>query len=416
MKLYVVVIGDELLLGHVADTNSSYIARTVEPLSWQLAGVEIVADDSDAIAGACRSALERADIVVTTGGLGPTRDDITKGALMRLFGGKLYHNADVQANVERVMAERSCPINELTRLQAMVPDSAEVIQNRVGTAPILWFEQGGKVLVSMPGVPFEAELMFAEGVLPRLRERLAPHEQIAHRSLVVAGISESALAESIASVESSLPGGVHLAYLPQPGYIHLRIDGRGSDADALRSSLAQVSDAIEAHLPVEARVMARADLTPAEILLQALQQRTLTVATAESCTGGNIAHRITSVPGSSASMLGGVVAYSNSVKQALLGVQPDTLSAHGAVSEATVAEMAEGVCRATGADVGIATSGIAGPGGAVPGKPVGTVWMAVAVAGSQVLTKCVQLPGSRLRVIDHATTLALLMAAEAVGQ
>ncbi len=413
MKVSVVVIGDELLLGHVADTNSSYIARAIEPLSWQLAGVEIVGDDADAIAAACSRALERAEIVVTTGGLGPTRDDITKGALMRIFGGKLCFDDDVLANVERIMAERSRPINELTRLQAMVPDTAEVIQNRVGTAPILWFERSGRVLVAMPGVPFETEQMFAEAVLPRLRERFAPGESIAHRSLIVTGISESALAELIEPVESTLTSDVHLAYLPQQGYIHLRIDGRSADQVALSVRLDEVAAAIEALLPAGA-VMAHAELTPAQILLEALGSRGLTVATAESCTGGNIAHRITSVPGSSAQMLGGVVAYSNSVKQALLGVRASTLEAHGAVSEPTVIEMSEGVCRATGADVGIATSGIAGPGGAVPGKPVGTVWMAVAVAGKPTLARCVHLPGRRIRVINHATDLALLMAVEAV--
>lgn len=416
MEVSIVVIGDELLIGQVVDTNSGFIAREMAPYGWQVRDVQVVGDDADEITSAIDRAFQHTRVVLTTGGLGPTKDDITKQALMGYFGGELQLVPEVLDNVREIFRRRGLELNDLTAAQALVPTSAEVIRNRVGTAPIMWFEDRIRecVLVAMPGVPFECSEMFSSEVFPRLRAKFPSVNAVAHHTMIVEGISESALAERIAEWESCLGEGCHLAYLPVPGYIRLRIDVHatpgGDDVEHRVSCLAE-----ELKRECGEYFLCDGDLTPAELLLRELAARQLSVATAESCTGGNIAHLITSVPGSSQSMLGGVVAYSNEVKQALLGVSADTLSAHGAVSEPVVREMAEGVCRATGASVGIATSGIAGPGGATAGKPVGTVCIGIATP-SVTRTYTFHFPGNRLRVIDRSSTTAVLRAVRLILQ
>lgn len=410
MDVSIVVIGDELLIGQVTDTNSGFIAREIAPYGWQVRDVQVVGDDADEITSAIDRAFQHTRVVLTTGGLGPTKDDITKQALMGYFGGELQLVPEVLDNVREIFRRRGLELNDLTAAQALVPTSAEVIQNCVGTAPIMWFEDPIRecVLVAMPGVPFECSEMFCGEVFPRLRAKFPSIYAVAHHTMLVEGISESALAERLAPWEASLGEGCHLAYLPVPGYIRLRIDGHatgaGGDVEQHVNGLAE-----ELREQCGEYFLCDGDLTPAELLLRRLAERQLTVATAESCTGGNIAHLITSVPGSSQSMLGGVVAYSNDVKQALLGVGADTLSANGAVSEPVVREMAEGVCRATGASVGIATSGIAGPGGGTDEKPVGTVCIGIATP-SVTKTYTFRFPGNRQRVIERSSTTAILRA------
>ncbi|MCC8071352.1 MAG: CinA family nicotinamide mononucleotide deamidase-related protein [Bacteroidales bacterium] len=423
MKIAIIPIGDELLIGQVTDTNSGMIARHIAPYGWEVEQVNVVGDDAQAIRDAIERAFMTVDVVLTTGGLGPTRDDITKGVLCSLFGGELQEDPEVLANVRHVIEARGLRLNHLTSLQAMVPTSCRVIQNAVGTAPIMWFERPKKcadckrqVLVAMPGVPFETRQMFTTAVFPQLLEAFASHTQVEHHTLIVTDISESALAEHIRDWENALPENIHLAYLPQPGLIRLRLDAhldaQGDDHDSLaHTSSLYFNKLVELCKPW---LLYSGDKTPAEILLERLGQKGLTVATAESCTGGNIAHQITEIPGASAAMLGGVVAYCNSLKTHLLGVSEATLESHGAVSEPTVREMAEGVCRATDAKVGIATSGIAGPTGAVEGKPVGTVCMGVCVDG-HTTTATYHFPGDRQRVIDRATRVALIMAIRALG-
>lgn len=407
MDISIIAIGDELLIGQVVDTNSGDIARHIAPEGWSVADVQVVADKPADIRRAIESAFKRSDVVLTTGGLGPTKDDITKQVLCDIFGGELREDPAVLANVKEVVAKRGLRLNDLTAAQAIVPTSCTVIQNRVGTAPLMWFESDGKVLVAMPGVPFETREMFSSEVFPMLLRRFPSDTAVEHRTLIVTDISESLLATRLEPWETALPSWAHLAYLPKPGIIRLRLDGRMADAAHLSREMDRLTSQL-AELCGE-NLLAIGDLTPARILLNELIARNLTVATAESCTGGNIAHTITAEAGSSAAMLGGVVSYSNSVKHALLGVSNQTLAEHGAVSREVVTQMALGACKATGADVAMATSGIAGPGGAVEGKPVGTVWMAVACR-ENVYTELFHFPGDRSRVIDRATTVALIRA------
>ncbi len=400
-KVAIIVIGDEILLGRVADTNSAFLERQLEPLSWPVVHVETVPDDFEAIVDAIMRGRETADIILTTGGLGPTRDDITKQALCECYGGGLMFNPEVYANVKEVMARRGRKMNALTLSQAMVPEECKVIQNRVGTAPLMWFERDGVVLVAMPGVPFETEQMFVEEVLPRLQERFGVKQSIEHRYLLVADLSESAIAEQLRPIEDALPEGLHLAYLPSQGYVKLRLDGTGCpDSDAWADLIAGI---------LGEHVIGREDLSLAALLLKRLEARVLTVATAESCTGGNIAHEITLVPGSSAAMQGGVVSYTNEVKVNVLGVKCEVLSEFGAVSIPVVEQMAEGARRVCRADVAVATSGIAGPTGGTPEKPVGTVCIA-AVGPQGMRSDTYHFAGNRQRVINHATNIALINA------
>lgn len=412
MNIAMIVIGDELLIGQVTDTNSGFIARHIAPYGWQLVNVEVVADDADAIRKAMDRAFALAPVVLTTGGLGPTKDDITKGVMCQYFGGKLVENPDVLENVKNIFKKRGLKLNDLTRSQAMVPSSCTVIQNRVGTAPIMWFNHtnpngASQVLVSMPGVPFETAEMFTSEVFPRLRAFFPSDMDVEHRTMVVADISESDLATRLESFEMQLPEGFHLAYLPKPGIIRLRMDATGTDREWLRQQLDEQWALLTKE--VGANLLWDGDAEPAEILLRELDKRTLTVATAESCTGGNIAHQITLIPGSSSAMLGGVVSYANTVKTHVLGVDADTINSLGAVSIPVAEQMAQGARRITHADIAMATSGIAGPGGAVPGKPVGTVCIAVDTPWGAVSGEY-HFPGNRSRVIARATQTALILA------
>ncbi len=404
MRLSIIVIGDEILIGQVTDTNSGAVARMFGPMGWTVRNIYTIGDGYDEIFETVNRAMDESDLVITTGGLGPTKDDITKGVMTDIFGGELIHDPAVTENIHEVFSKRGLKMNPLTEAQAMVPSSCRVVQNRFGTAPVMWFERGGKVLVSMPGVPFETEGMLPE-VARLVKERFHADETLLHHSLMVAGITESALAQHLADFEDSLGQGLHLAYLPTPGLIRLRLDGRGTDGSGIELRFDEAVNRLKSRLGD--LMIYDGDATAAEILLRKLADRKLTVATAESCTGGNIAHRLTSIPGSSESFLGGVVSYANEVKSGVLGVNPADIEAHGAVSREVVEQMAVGACRATGARCSMATSGIAGPGGGSDEKPVGTVWMAWAVDG-HVESRVFHFPGNRSRVIDRATTEALL--------
>ena len=405
MTVSIVVIGDEILIGQVIDTNSGEIARMIEPYGWRVNNVQVVGDNASQILQAINRAFESSDVVLTTGGLGPTKDDITKATLCNYFGGELYENAEVLENVKDVVARRGLKLNELTAQQAIVPSSCEVIQNRVGTAPIMWFERDGKVLVAMPGVPFEAIQMMREAVLPKLLAKYQSDIVIAHRTLLITDWSESRLAMEISDWEDALPSHIHLAYLPKPGLIRLRLDGTHTDGDFINNELDRYKKELVEQFGHY--VLHDEDLTPPEILLHHLNRLGLTVATAESCTGGNIAHQITSIAGSSSAFMGSVVAYSNDVKHRVLGVKDETLNTNGAVSIATVEEMAQGACQVIGTDCAIVTSGIAGPGGGTPDKPVGTVCIAVK-SPQGVVSATHHFPGNRSRVIDRATTTAII--------
>lgn len=409
MKAAVIVIGDELLIGQVTDTNSGMIARALAPLGWSVCQVMTVADDAAAIDDAISRSFAVAPVVLTTGGLGPTKDDITKGVLCRRFGGELRRDEEVLDNVRRVFAAKHLAMNELTAAQADVPTSCRVIPNRVGTAPVMWFEAcgGRQVLVAMPGVPSETSVVFPEEVLPRLARHFRTDSAVEHRTLITYGTTESGLAIHLDSFEKELPSGVHLAYLPKDGIIRLRLDSIASEKAVAQDNIERAEARLrELTAPW---LVADHDTTPAEMLLEKARESGVTIATAESCTGGNIAHRITLTAGCSDVMLGGVVAYCNDVKEKLLGVSHATLEAHGAVSEQTVREMAEGTCRATGARLGIATSGIAGPVGGSEAKPVGTVCIGASLDGLTV-SHTYHFGGSRRQIIERSTTAAIMMA------
>lgn len=412
MKTAIIAIGDELLIGQVVDTNSGSIARMIDPAGWSIEWVKVIHDDADAIVRAVDEAFAVADVVLTTGGLGPTKDDITKLTLCNYFGGELRHDPDVLENIKEIFQRRGIQLNALTEAQALVPTSCRVIQNRVGTAPIMWFERNdGKVLVSMPGVPFETVQMFQAEVFPQLLKKFHSEEHIAHRCIIVEGLTESKVAMQLNDWEDALPDFIHLAYLPKPGIIRLRLDGHHPDNNLLQSTL----DNLHAQLcqRFADNLLADADLTPEEALLLRLRAKKLTLATAESCTGGNIAHRITAIAGCSDCYNGSIVSYANDVKINILGVKKESIEAHGVVSEEVVAQMAEGVKKAIGTDCAIATSGIAGPSGATPNKPIGTVCIAIATP-ERTIASTFHFPGTRDRVIDRASTTALTLLAMAL--
>ncbi|NBJ06188.1 CinA family nicotinamide mononucleotide deamidase-related protein [Duncaniella freteri] len=414
MKVSVIVIGDELLIGQVVDTNSGWIARHISPYGWEVNDVQTVGDNADEIRRSIDRAFELSSVVLTTGGLGPTKDDITKSVLCDYFGGEMVTDNSVTENVNRIFARRGIKMNPLTAAQAIVPSSCRVIQNRVGTAPIMWFErEDGKVLVSMPGVPFETSTMMSEAVFPALRERFPSPVHIEHAVLMVTDYTESGLAMKISAWEESLPEHLHLAYLPKPGLIRLRLDGHHEDVAFIRGEVARELAVLKDILGPA--VLADEDLTPAEILLKECIEKGVTISTAESCTGGNIAHELTLIPGASEVVNGGVVSYSNGVKVNVLGVSAADIDANGAVSIPVVRQMAAGAQRAASSRLAVATSGIAGPGGGSEEKPVGTVCICARLDDKE-LYETAHFNGSRARIIDSATTRALILAIKLIKE
>lgn len=375
MQAEIITIGDELLIGQVVDTNSAWLGSTLGDDGIKVIQITSVQDHAAQIVQAVNDALSRADIVLMTGGLGPTKDDITKKTLAEMFGMKLVRNEQVYDMVGKQLALRGIAFTELNQGQALVPDGCTVLPNRNGTAPGMWFERDGKVLISMPGVPFEMKALVKDEVLPRLRKHFALDANV-HRTIITFGLAESILADTIASWEEALPPYLHLAYLPSALCIRLRLSAyeidRQKAEQEIESQIGKLSKVIPHY------IIGSEDDSLESVTGALLKTRGETLATAESCTGGNIAHRFTAMPGASEYFKGGVVAYSNEVKMALLGVDPESLNHYGAVSQSVAEQMAEGVRRATGATYGISTTGIAGPTGGTPEKPVGTVWMAVA--------------------------------------
>ena len=367
-----ITIGDELLIGQVVDTNSAWMGRELNNIGIEVLRIVSVRDREEEILEAIDNAMKRANIVLVTGGLGPTKDDITKQTLCKYFNTELIFSEEVFENVKRVLAGK-IPMNKLNKGQAMVPKNCTVINNPVGSASVSWFERDGKVLVSMPGVPQEMTAVMTESVLPKLHERFQT-DVIMHQTFLVQHYPESVLAEKLEAWEVALPDCIKLAYLPKLGIIRLRLTGRGHDRKEVETLLNREKAKLETILGED--IFSEED-TPLEIIIgELLKKRKLTVSTAESCTGGSIAERLTSIAGSSEYFKGSIVAYSNEVKKDLLHVSSETLEKYGAVSEETVIEMVKGAMKALKTDCAVATSGIAGPGGGTPEKPVGTVWIA----------------------------------------
>lgn len=409
MDVAIITIGDELLIGQVVDTNSAFMANVLNDNGFQVVCKIAVGDKKEDIVSAIDIAKGKADIVLMTGGLGPTKDDITLRTLCDYFGCQLHFSEAVYANIERLFARNGRVMNPLTRNQAMVPDQSIVIQNQLGTAPCTWFERDNFVLVSMPGVPFEMEWLMTNEIIPRLKEKYQRDIYIRHQTYWVSGFSESALALLLEDFEDQLPSFVKLAYLPQLGIIRLRLSLYAARADEAEQTLCELKVRLETLLGDH--IVADKDINPEVLVGGKLREHRVTVGTAESCTGGAIASLLTSVPGSSDYFQGSVVSYSNAVKQHVLGVSSIDLDKNGAVSKPVVEQMAQGALRVLGCDFAIATSGIAGPGGGTDEKPVGTVWIAVA-SKEKVISKVYTINTNRTQNVKRAVNLSLLMLLE----
>ena len=399
-----ITIGDELMIGQVVDTNSAWMGRELNNIGIEVLRIVSVRDREEEILEAIDNAMKRVNIVLVTGGLGPTKDDITKQTLCKYFNTELIFSEEVFENVKRVLAGK-IPMNKLNKGQAMVPKNCTVINNPVGSASVSWFERDGKVLVSMPGVPQEMTTVMAESVLPKLHERFQT-DVIMHQTFLVQHYPESVLAEKLEAWEVALPDCIKLAYLPKLGIIRMRLTGRGHDRKEVETLLNREKAKLETILGED--IFSEED-TPLEVIIgELLKKRKLTVSTAESCTGGSIAERLTSIAGSSEYFKGSIVAYSNEVKKDLLYVSSETLEKYGAVSEETVIEMVKGAMKALKTDCAVATSGIAGPGGGTPEKPVGTVWIAAGYK-NEIRTYKQETNRGRAMNIERAGNNALLM-------
>lgn len=399
MNITIINIGDELLIGQVVNTNASTMSRMLTAAGMDVLKTMVVGDERQAIWKAVDEAMHSSDAVLVTGGLGPTKDDITKKLLCEYFNSELVESAMALDNVRRIFESRGYELTPVNRAQALVPRCCEVLNNDLGTAPCMWFAREGKVLVSLPGVPFEMEWLMRNRVLPKLQETFKT-DIIVTKNILTQGIGESFLSDLIEPWELSLPENIKLAYLPVAGLTKLRLTVHGSYDPSILKGLYDLAGQYIVGEDCE---------TLDELVHKTLTGRGLTLATAESCTGGNIARLLTAQAGASAYFKGGVVAYSNEVKECALGVRHSTLETHGAVSEETVREMAEGVRQRLGADLAIATTGIAGPDGGTKEKPVGTVWIAVADK-THTEAKLLQFGANRRQQnIDRSTNQAYAM-------
>jgi nicotinamide-nucleotide amidase len=374
MKASIITIGDELLIGQTIDTNSAWIGAELSKAGFDVYRITSIHDRREDILNALNEAAGKTDFVLITGGLGPTSDDITKQTLCEFFNTHLIINNEVLTMIEEMMARRNFPMNEKNRQQAEVPESCRVLKNSAGTAPGMWFEKDGTIFISMPGVPHEMKHIMNEIVLPDIKQRFTS-QSIIHKNIMTYGTFESKLAEILTDFESKLPENIRLAYLPASGIIKLRLTATGSEFKSLSALIAEQVSKLYKIIP---DFIYGEDEESLEMAVgKLLSTLNKTVSTAESCTGGEIAHLLTSVAGSSAYYKGSVIAYDNIVKTQLLGVQDYIITKYGAVSENTVREMAVGARNTLKTDFAVATSGIAGPDGGTEEKPVGTIWIAV---------------------------------------
>lgn len=399
----IITIGDEILYGQVVDTNSAFMGAELGKIGIRIKQITSISDEAAHIKKALDEALSRTDVILITGGLGPTKDDLTKTTLAEYFGVGLKLDEQSLADVTEIFRRHGRELTELNRQQAFLPENCQPIRNVLGTAPGMWFETAGKIMVSMPGVPFEMKRMMTDIVLPRLQQHFALPE-INHKVIQTIGIGESFLAEKIAAWEDNLPNNIKLAYLPSLGSVRLRLTGLDTGTDNLERQMQQEVDKLSNLIPEY--IFAYGEVTLPQAIGNLLKERGLTIAAAESCTGGMVAQKLTGISGSSAYFLGGLVAYDNAVKIEHLGVAEVTIHTYGAVSEETVTEMAQNIRQKFKTDIGIATSGIAGPTGGTPEKPVGTIWIAYADAGQTIARK---LSFNRTRELNiEYTTMAVL--------
>ena len=376
MKATIITIGDEILIGQIVDTNSVSIARKLNGAGITIHEKISIGDTREEIVSTVERAMSSSEVVIITGGLGPTKDDITKHTLAQMFHSELRYNEVEGEHVRQLLERRGIPFTDLNRGQAMLPECCTVLHNAHGTAPGMWFDtEAGGVVVSLPGVPFEMEHLMDDEVVPRLKARYEL-KSIVHLTLITRGIPESLLAERIAAWEDALPEYMHLAYLPAPNVVRLRLSAYDVDESIARSEMGAEFEKL--HAMIGDNIVGMEGATLEQRVHEILTARGLTLAVAESCTGGTIAAKFTAIPGASKYFMAGVVAYSNDIKRSVLGVSEESLARYGAVSEQVAREMAEGARRMAGVDYAIATTGIAGPTGGSDEKPIGTVWMAVA--------------------------------------
>ena len=405
MKATIITIGDEILIGQILDTNSRYISRALNAHGIVVAERTSIGDNRTQIVETLDRALAQSEVVIITGGLGPTKDDITKHTLCDYFGSTLRYD-EVEANHIRTLLERrNIAFNELNRGQAMVPECCTVLHNAHGTAPGMWFEQNDRVVISLPGVPFEMQHLVDGEVMPRLKARFELRE-IVHRTMITFGIAESILAERIAKWEDALPDHIHLAYLPAPNVVRLRLSAYEVEGKQVRHEIDTLFEELRTIIPDNIAGFEEASVE--ELAHNILINKNLTLATAESCTGGTIASKFTAQAGASAYFLCGVVSYSNESKNKVLGVQMSDITQFGAVSEQVAIAMAKGAKVISGADFAISTTGIAGPTGGSKEKPIGTVWIGIATPERcyAVLKNC---GTDRSQIISRAAAYAIAM-------
>lgn len=403
MRSALITIGDEILIGQVTDTNAVWISRQLNRLGVEVGEMVSISDNPGQIRATLDRYMGQYDLLIMTGGLGPTKDDLTKQTLAEYFDSALVQVPEVLEKIESYFRKMGRTLIQSNIRQADVPEACQALPNNHGTAPGMWFERDGSILVSLPGVPYEMKGIMKDEVLPRVRERVEV-PNVVHRTIMTQGVPESYLAELIKSWEANLPDCVKLAYLPRPGIVRLRLSATGKCAADAGKTLKELEEGLLKIIPQH--VFGYDDISLEKALGELLKEKNLSLATAESCTGGNIAHLITSVPGSSAYFNGSVVAYQNEVKSKVLNVDEAVINKHGAVSGAVVEQMAQGVMQRMESDCAIAVSGIAGPDGGTEEKPVGTTWISVRY-GENAYVKMYRFWGTRDRVVDQASYTAM---------
>ena len=403
MDVQIITIGDEILIGQIIDTNSAWIGQLLNKHGFRISKIITVGDGEKEIYDAIESGMNQSDLVLLTGGLGPTKDDITKKVIADYFEVGMEFSEETWVKISKFFEHIGRTTTPAHRQQCYMPSNVNLLYNKMGTAPGMWFEKDNKVLISMPGVPYEMKYIMEHQVLSKIKDKFST-TPIAHRTIRTAGMGESKIAERVQEIEANLPDFIKLAFLPNLGHVRLRLTGIHESETELNQILDKKVKEIEAE--ISDIVYAIEDISLEEVVNKRMIEDDLTIATAESCTGGYLAHRLTSIPGSSAYFKGSIVAYANKVKVNQLAVNEKTLEEHGAVSEETVQEMVKGCLNSFQTDIAIATSGIAGPTGGTPNKPVGTIWIAIGNM-EEIITLKLQLGKNRLKNIEYTANVAL---------
>ncbi len=405
MKLHIITVGDELLIGQVIDTNSAWIGTELNHLGMSVDRIITISDEHDEIIKTLKSSSEVADVILMTGGLGPTKDDITKKAIADFLKVDMVFSQETFDVIEKIFEKWGRKTTPAHKEQCFMPSNAELLRNRMGTAPGMYFDDGNTIICSMPGVPSEMKSIMEHELLPKLLDRF-PRKALAHRTILTVGEGESRIAERVNDFIEGLPENISFAFLPSLGSVRLRLTGHGEHQADLDQQLDSLQSDLQQLIPEFVYGFGKDTLE--NVVGQLLKDQQKTISLAESCTGGYLAHKFTSISGASAYFMGGVVAYDNAIKENLLNVRPETLKEHGAVSEATVKEMVNGALQLMGTDIALSVSGIAGPTGGTAEKPVGTIWFAVGDK-EEIKTYKLRLGKNRIQNIQYASVAALNM-------